>query len=144
MKPFKTLKPATRLLLMALVALTIAKFTVACGYSSRMMAPVAGMVPTVATLNPATISAGDPAFTLIMNGTNFVSKAVVNWNGVAQTSNTTFVSSNQLTVAVPASAIATSGTITLTVTNPGSAGTGMYGSGATQAETSSPMMFTIN
>lgn len=144
MKPFKTLKPATRLLLMTLVALTIAKYTVACGYSSKMMAPVADTVPMVAALNPAMVNAGDPAFTLIMNGTNFGSKAVVNWNGVAQTSNTTFISSNQLTVAVPASAIATSGTITLTVTNPGTAGTGMYGSGATQAETSSPMMFTIN
>ena len=69
---------------------------------------------------------------------------MVNWNGVAQTANTTYVSGNQLTVAVPASAIATSGTITVTVTNPGTAGTGMYGSGGTLAETSSPMNFTVN
>jgi|SRR5579862_9071883 hypothetical protein len=144
MKPFKTLKPATRLLLMTLVALTIAKFTVACGYSSKMTAPVAGTVPMVAALNPATANAGDPAFTLTVNGSNFGSKAVVNWNGVAQTSNTTFISSNQLTVTIPASDIATSGMVTLTVTNPGTAGTGIYGTGATQAETSSPMTFTIN
>jgi IPT/TIG domain len=144
MKPFNTLKPATRILLMTLVALTVAKFTVACGYSSKMTAPVAGTVPMVSTLNPDAISAGDPAFTLTVNGTNFGSKAVVNWNGAAQTSNTTFISSNQLTVAVPASAVVMSGMVTLTVTNPGTAGTGMYGSGATQAETSTPMTFTIN
>jgi len=65
-------------------------------------------------------------------------------NGTAQTSNTTFVSGNQLMVAVPAAAIATSGTVSVTVTNPGSPGTGMYGSGGTLAETSSPMDFTIH
>ena len=143
MKTSQPLKPATTILLVALT-LTLAAFTVACGYSSKMTAPVAGTVPMVAALNPATANAGDPAFTLTVNGSNFGSKAVVNWNGVAQTSNTMFISSGQLTVAVPASAVATSGMVTLTVTNPGSTGTGMYGSGATQAETSSPMTFTIN
>ena len=81
---------------------------------------------------------------LTVDGTNFGSKAVVNWNGVAQTANTTYVSASQLTVAVPASAIMTSGTVQITVTNPATAGTGIYGSGATLAATSSPMDFTIN
>lgn len=143
MKTSQPLKPATTTLLVALT-LTLAAFTVACGYSSKMTAPVAGTVPMVAALNPATANAGDPAFSLTVNGSNFGSKAVVNWNGAAQTSNTTFISSNQLTVAIPASDVAMSGMVTLTVTNPGTAGTGMYGSGATQAETASPMTFTIN
>jgi hypothetical protein len=143
MKPSQPLKPATTILLAALT-LTLAAFTVACGYNSKMTAPVAGTVPMVAALNPATANAGDPAFTLTVNGSDFGSKAVVNWNGAAQTSNTMFISGNQLTVMIPASDIAMSGMITLTVTNPGTAGTGMYGSGATQAETSSPMTFTIN
>jgi hypothetical protein len=139
MKTFQTLKPVTTTLLAALIA-----FTVACGYSSKTTPPVAGTVPTIAALDPSSATAGSAAFTLTVNGTNFGSKAVVNWNGAAQMSNTTFVSASQLTVAVPASAIATAGTVTVTVTNPGTTGTGMYGSGGTLAETSSAMTYTIN
>ena len=110
----KTVQPLKTILLVTLIALTVA-----CGYSSKMTAPVAGTMPTISTLAPNSATAGDAAFTLTVNGTNFASKAIVNLNGAAQTANTTFVSGNQLTVAVPASAIATPGTITVTVTNPG-------------------------
>jgi hypothetical protein len=106
------------------------------------MPPVAGTVPAIAALNPSSMTAGSPAFTLTVNGTNFGGKAVVNWNGTAQT--TIVVSGNHLTASVPAAAVATSGTVMVTVTNPATAGTGLYGSGATLAETSSPMSFTIN
>ena len=68
----------------------------------------------------------------------------MNWNGAAQTANTTFVSASQLTVSLPASAIAAAGTVTVTVTNPGTSGTGIYGTGATLPETSTPMDFTVN
>jgi hypothetical protein len=68
----------------------------------------------------------------------------VNWNGVAQTSNTTFMSGTELTVSLPASAIAAAGTVQVTVTNPAVAGGGPYGGGGTLAETSSAMSFTIN
>jgi hypothetical protein len=139
MKMLQTLKPVTTSLLAALIALTVA-----CGYSAKMSAPVAGAVPTIATLNPGSAMAGAPAFTLTVNGANFGTKATVNWNGAAQSANTTFVSASQLTVAVPASAISTSGTITVTVTNPGTPGTGIYGTGATMPETSTPMDFTVN
>ena len=139
MKTFQTLQPVKTTLLAALIALTVA-----CGYSSKTTPPVAGTMPTIAALSPSSATAGGAAFVLTVNGTNFGSKAVVNWNGVAQTANTTYVSGSQLTVAVPAAAIATAGTITVTVTNPGTPGTGMYGSGGTLPETSSPMDFTVN
>ena len=80
------------------------------------------------------------AFTLTVNGANFASNAQINWNGAAQT--TTPVSAAQLTADIPASAIATAGTVTVTVTNPGTPG-GTYG-GGTLAETSNSMTFTIN
>ena len=137
MKTSQTLQLIKTTLLAALIALTLA-----CGYSAKTTPAVAGTVPTIAALSPSTTTAGGPAFILTVNGTNFGSKAVVNWNGAAQT--TTIVSGNQLTMAVPAAAIATSGTITVTVTNPSTPGTGMYGSGGTLAETSSPMDFTVN
>ena len=139
MKMLQTLKPVTTTLLVALIALTVA-----CGYSAKMAAPVAGTLPTIATLNPGSATAGAPAFTLTVNGTNFGTKATVNWNGAAQTANTTFVSASQLAVALPASAIAAAGTVTVTVTNPGTSGTGIYGTGATLPETSTPMDFMVN
>ena len=43
-----------------------------------------------------------------MNGTGFVGKSVVNWNGSPRT--TTFVSKSQLTAAITASDIAKAGT----------------------------------
>jgi hypothetical protein len=75
-----------------------------------------------------------------VNGTNFNSNAAINLNGTAQM--TSRVSANQLTATVPAASVATAGTITVTVTNPGTAG-GIYG-GGTAAETSNSMTFTIN
>jgi len=137
MNMLQTLQPVKTTLLATLIALTLA-----CGYSSKM---TPGAMPAIATLSPSSAAAGGAAFVLTVNGTNFGTKAVVNWNGVAQTANTTYVSGGQLTVAVPAAAIATAGTITVTVTNPGTPGTGMYGSGGTLPETSRPPLdFTVN
>ena len=122
----------------AIAALTV--LTLACGYSSKMMPAGAGSVPAITQLNPAAATAGEAAFTLTLTGTNFGTKAVVNWNGVAQT--TTDVSATQLTIMVPASDVAASGSATITVTNPGTSG-GIYG-GGTLPETSAPMSFAIN
>ena len=68
------------------------------------------------SLAPSSATAGGSAFTLTVNGTGFVSGANVRWNGATRP--TTFVSSTQLTAAIPASDIATAGTPSITVTNP--------------------------
>jgi FG-GAP-like repeat len=68
-------------------------------------------------LMPIAATPGGPGFTLTVNGTGFVSGATVRWNGAALA--TTFVSSSQLTAAVPAGSIATTGTPWVTVANPG-------------------------
>ena len=116
------------------------------GYSSPKTPPVqAGAVPVIAAIVPNTANHGDPAFTLTVNGNTFNANALVNWNAVAQT-NTAHPAMNQLTVTMPASAIATAGSVVVTVTNPGS-GTpgGPYGGGSnTSSETSNSMTFTIN
>jgi len=139
MKTLQTLQTVKTTSLVALIALSVA-----CGYSAKTTPPVAGTSPAISQLNPDTATAGGAGFTLTVDGTNFNANAVVNWNGVAQTTNTTYVSGSQLTVAVPAAAVAASGTVTVTVTNPGKPGTGTYGTGATLAETSTAMNFTIN
>jgi hypothetical protein len=101
-------------------------------------------MPAIAELSPDSATAGGAGFMLTVNGSNFGTKAIVNWNGTAQTANTTYVSGNQLTVAVPASLIEATGTVSISVTNPATAGTGTYGSGGTLAETSTSVNFTIN
>jgi hypothetical protein len=130
------MKTANTLLLAVLTA-----FTMACGYSSKSTPPTAGTMPAIAQLSPTDATAGGAAFMLTVNGMNFTSQAVVNFNGAALP--TTFVTGSQLTAAIPASSIATSGTAKVTVTNPGAAGNGIYG-GGTLAETSAAVNFTIN
>ncbi len=121
----------------------LSAFTLACGYSSKATTPAQpGTVPAIAQLAPASMTHGGPGFVLTVNGSSFASTGTINWNGTALT--TTYVSANQMMATVPAAAIATAGTVPVTVTNPGTAGMGAYGSGGTTAETSNPMTFTIN
>jgi hypothetical protein len=123
--------------------LWLALVCAACGYSSpRNSVPQPGIVPKITELSPDNAHAGGPAFTLTVNGSSFATNAIVNWNGTGAA--TTFVTSNQLTAAVSAPAIATSGTVSVSVTNPGSPGSGRpYGGGGTASETSNTMTFTI-
>jgi hypothetical protein len=104
--------------------LLLTALTLACGYSAKSMPPSAGTAPAISQLVPNSTNAGGPAFNMIVNGSNFGSKAVVNWNGAALGSNTTVVSANQLTVAVPAAMIASPGNVAITVTNPAVTGSG--------------------
>jgi hypothetical protein len=129
---------------LAIVLLTgLCAFALACGYSSKTTTPpTAGTTPTIAILSPSSTTHGDAAFVLTVTGTNFSTTAVINFGGVAQTTNQ--VSATQLTATISAADIANAGTVAVTVTNPATAGTGAYGSGGTLAETSSPMNFTVN
>lgn len=117
--------------------------TLACGYSSKPAPATAGNMPAIAQLSPDAATAGSAAFTLTVNGSDFSTNAVVNWNGTAMTG-TTYVSGSQLMVNIPAASIASSSTVQVTVTNPAVVGTGPYGGGGTLAETSTPVTFTIN
>jgi len=78
--------------------------------------PPANPVPSTTGLSPATAPAGGAGFTLTVNGSNFVTGAVVRWNGANRT--TTFVSATQLTAAIAAADIVTGGTAQVTVFNP--------------------------
>jgi hypothetical protein len=76
--------------------------------------------PTLTGLNPSSVPAGGPAFTLTVNGTNFIGGSVVRWNGANRT--TTYVSGTQLTAAITAADIAAAGTASVTVYNPAPGG----------------------
>ena len=129
------MKTVNTILLGTLIAITLA-----CGYS-KPSGTGAGSMPAIATLNPTTAHAGDPTLMLTVIVSNFASKATVNWNCAAQT--TTYVAAGQLTISVPASAVATAATVQITVTNPATSSGGIYG-GGTPAQTSTAVAFTIN
>jgi hypothetical protein len=78
--------------------------------------PLQPDAPVIASLSPANAAAGGSAFTLTVNGSNFAANDPVTWNGAVQT--TTFVNSGQVTAAIPAVNIATSGFASVAVFTP--------------------------
>ena len=80
---------------------------------------ISATAPTINSLSPSSTPACGPAFTLTVNGSGFVSGAVVNWNGTALA--TTFVSGTHLTASVPVSDIAAPGSASVTVQESGTA-----------------------
>src|SRR5207244_8523276 len=72
--------------------------------------------PTTTSISPTSKTVGDAQFTLTVNGTNFVSAAVVQFAGSNRT--TTFVNSTQVTATILASDLTTAGTFNITVFNP--------------------------
>ena len=131
------MKIAKTVLLAGLIAVGLA-----CGYSSHSNMPAApGTMPNITQLVPNNATHGMTGQNLTVMGTNFTSNATINWNGKALTM-TPGGTGSQLTAAIPDSDLASQGTASVTVTNPGTPG-GIYG-GGTLPETSNMMTFTIN
>jgi hypothetical protein len=72
--------------------------------------------PSLTSLSPASAAAGGGGFTLTVNGNNFVTGAMVAWNG--STRATTLVSGTQVTALITAADITTVGARQVTVVNP--------------------------
>jgi CubicO group peptidase (beta-lactamase class C family) len=72
---------------------------------------------TITSINPVSVNAGSPAFTLTVNGEALKKKSKVQWNGV--TLETTRFSSSELTAIVPANLIATPGSAQIIVNRKG-------------------------
>jgi YVTN family beta-propeller protein len=108
-----------KLVILGIVSLVL---LAGCGGGSYSNQSTSGTnpTPTITTVSPTSAVAGGAAFTLTINGTNFVAASMVNFGGTART--TTFYSATQLTAAIPAAAIASAGTAALTVTNPAPGG----------------------
>ena len=77
---------------------------------------VIAVSPSVSTISPSSAMVGGPAFTLTVNGDGFIPASQI--TGLAGAT-TTYVSLNQLTASVPASAIANVGSYAITVVSPG-------------------------
>jgi hypothetical protein len=103
---------------------------------------------SVAFLSPNTVPAGGSGFTITVNGAGFVTGAIILWNvGPGQTQTqltTTLVSFSQLTAPVPASLLATPGTVQVAVQIPGSAASATSNiNNTTTTEVSNVVYFTI-
>jgi 6-phosphogluconolactonase (cycloisomerase 2 family) len=102
----------------ALLLLLAVSVLARCGGSGSkgQMPPPQNQNPTITSISPNNALAGGAAFTLTITGTNFVAASMVSFGGSAAA--TTFVSSTQLTAAIPAASIASAGTPGVRVTNP--------------------------
>ncbi len=98
--------------------------------------------PTIAALSPNTLPVSGPGFTLSVNGTGFTPSSKVRWNGTDRA--TTFTSPTQLSAAILASDLASSGAATVTVFNPTPAGGTSTGSTFTIAANPQPSISSIS
>ena len=94
--------------------------------------------PATTSLSPTSAAVGSPAFTLTVNGSNFVQSSTVNWNGSGLA--TTYVSATQLTATVPATDCVTISTNQVTVTNPTPGGGTSSPALTLNCETRTPVM----
>lgn len=102
------------------VSVTVVSPTPGGGTSAALPFQVDHPVPVATSLSPTTALTTDPAFTMTVTGTGFVSASVVQWDGTPLT--TTFVSETQLDASVTPAQLATAGTVTVTVFTPAPGG----------------------
>ena len=84
---------------------------------------VLGTGPVATSLSPSSLPAGSGAFTLTVTGSTFLPGASIRWNGAVRP--TTFVSTTQLSAAIPASDLTSSGAASVTVVNPDGSASGV-------------------
>jgi hypothetical protein len=90
------------------------------GISNALAFTIDNPLPTLASLSTTQVTGGGAAFTLTVQGSNFVPNSVVRWNGSGRT--TTYVSATELQAAITAADIAAGGQVQVTVFNPAPAG----------------------
>src|ERR1700687_4581649 len=99
-------------------------FLVGCGGGTSTAPTIKKQVPpptpTMNSLSPSSATVGGPAFTLAVNGSNFVSSSVVRWNGSDRP--TAFVNNSEIHAQISASDIAATGSAAVTVINPAPGG----------------------
>jgi hypothetical protein len=90
------------------------------GTTSPPPPPQNNPVPAVVSVSPNSTNVGAPAFTLIVDGQNFVSAAAIQWDG--RSIATTYINSSQLQAQITTADVASAGTATVSVTNPAPGG----------------------
>ena len=112
--------PAAVLTLGGTAAVTVFNPSPGGGASTSLNFNINNPLPGVTSLSPDHLTAGGSAFTLTVNGKNFVTTSTVRWNGTDLV--TTLVSPTQVTAQVTAQLAANPGWVNITVFNPLPAG----------------------
>ena len=90
------------------------------GTANAQTFTISNPLPVINALHPSSATTGGAAFTLTVEGTNFVTGSEVRWNGADR--ETDFVSSTELMATITAADIATPGTASVTVFTPAPGG----------------------
>ncbi len=101
----------------AKLAVTVVNPAPGGGASTAATLTVMALAPTVSSIAPSSITAGAGATTFTVTGANYTSTTAVQIGGVPEP--TTFVSSTQVTVVVPASQLSSGGALNVIVTDSG-------------------------
>jgi hypothetical protein len=102
------------------VSVTVFNPTPGGGTSAAVTLAVTNPQPSLTSMSPTSVQAGSGAFTLTLNGGNFIAGSVVRVNGSNRT--TTFVSASRLTAQITAADVATAANLSITVFNPSPGG----------------------
>lgn len=106
------------------------------GVSNSLLFTINNPVPSLTSVSPTQVTGGGAAFTLTVQGSNFVPNSIVRWNGSDRA--TTYVSDVELQASITAADIATGGEVQITVYNPAPSG------GVTSAVSVQVSSFTIS
>lgn len=90
------------------------------GTSVALAFTVNNGVPTISTLNPASVASGSPDRNVIISGTGFVAGSTVKSNGVLVSS--AFQNTSTITAIIPSAHLINPGSVAITVTNPAPGG----------------------
>ncbi len=105
--------PASLVATVGPVSLTV---TTVGGTSAPVTFTVTQPQPILTSISPTSIAAGSAAFTLTVNGSNFIQPMNTRWGSTWV--GATVISATQLTVTIPASMVATAGTAGVMVYSP--------------------------
>ncbi len=108
--------------LLLLVTMNIATLVACGGGNSTIVTPPPNQnpVPSITKTSPTAMPAQSSDFTLTVTGTGFISSSQIEWN--AAPVSTSYDSNTQLQAQIPASSVASSGTVNITVVSPAPGG----------------------
>jgi hypothetical protein len=111
---------AADLAVVASSTITVTNSAPGGGTSSGQQLSIVNPLPVIKSISPASLPAGSASTTLDIVGTSFLPTTVVFWNNSTLT--TTFISSTELSAAVPATSLAAGAAISVTLSNPAPGG----------------------
>lgn len=111
--------------------LSVALLIVVAGFLSSCQETINYPAPTIATISPSSVNAGQSSFNLTVTGSNLTPASTVNWG--AEPLATLFQNVNSLSATVPSTLIDNPGMVNITITTPSPGG-----------GTTTDLIFTIN